>query len=112
MCLRYDAVYREKRFTVSESVCTLDSSIPERFRDEQTVVIGKIDLIYIKNGEAVIVDYKTDTVTDENVLVNRYREQLALYARAAERTLKCRVTQCVIYSLKGRKAIFVGTDIF
>lgn len=109
---RADAVYREKRFTVSESVCTLDSSIPERFRDEQTVVIGKIDLIYIKNGEAVIVDYKTDTVTDENVLVNRYREQLALYARAAERTLNCRVTQCVIYSLKGRKAIFVGTDIF
>ncbi len=102
-----DRVYREKRFTVSESVCTLDKSIPERFADERTVVIGKIDLIYVKDGNAVIVDYKTDTVTDENVLVNRYREQLALYARAAERTLKCRVSRCVIYSLKGRKTIEV-----
>lgn len=105
-----DKVYREKRFTVSESICALDRSIPARFADERTVVIGKIDLIYIKDGKAVIVDYKTDTVTDENVLINRYREQLALYARAAERTLKCRVSRCIIYSLKGRKAIDAPAD--
>lgn len=100
-----DRVYREKRFTISESVCDLDHGIPERFGDEKTVIIGKIDLVYIKDGSAVIVDYKTDTVTDENLLAMRYREQLALYARAAERTLGCSVARCVLYSLKGRKCV-------
>lgn len=102
-----DAVYREKRFTIAESICALDPSLPHEFSGEKTVIIGKIDLCFVKDGAAVIVDYKTDTVTDENVLVNRYREQLSLYVRAAEKILGCRAQRCVLYSLKGRKSIDV-----
>lgn len=106
-----DVVYREKRFTLAESICDADSGIPEKFRDEKTVIIGKIDLCFVKDGKAAVVDYKTDTVTDENALVNRYREQLSLYARAAEHVLGCPVSRCVLYSLKGRKAIEVPVTI-
>lgn len=106
-----DTVYREKRFTVAESVCDIEHGVSEEFRDEKTVVIGKIDLCFIKNGEAVIIDYKTDAVTDENVLVNRYREQLKLYSSAAERILGCVVSRCILYSLKGRKAIEVPKEL-
>lgn len=103
-----DKVFREKRFTIAESIRDFDSSIPQEFADEKTVIIGKIDLCYVKNGEAVIVDYKTDAVTDDNILSARYREQMLVYIKAVEKTLHYKVKDCVLYSLKGRKTVRIA----
>ncbi len=103
-----DKVFREKRFTIAESIRDFDDNIPEEFADEKTVIIGKIDLCYVKNGEAVIVDYKTDAVTDDNILAARYREQMIVYIKAVEKTLHYKVKDCVLYSLKGRKTVRIA----
>ena len=93
-------VFREKEFTISKSVCDFDPTLPERFRNEKTVVIGKMDLVFIEDGKAVIVDYKTDRVSDPGELPARYREQLDIYAEAGEKTLGYEVKEKLIYSLR------------
>lgn len=98
-------VLRERRFTIAKSVCDLDPAIPERFRDEMTVIDGMTDLIFTEAGEAVIVDYKTDRVPDAETLRGRYREQMALYTEAVRETLGMPVKECLLYSLTLHEAI-------
>ena len=104
---RADTVIRERQFTVAESVCALDSSVPEEFADEKTVVIGKTDLIFTENGKAVIVDYKTDNVDDINVLRSRYAGQMKMYISAVKKSLGLEVKECILYSIKLRASIIV-----
>ena len=99
------AVFREKQFTMAKSVCELDSSIPEEFSGEKTVIIGKIDLLFIEDDSAVIVDYKTDNINDISVLSGRYREQMRLYAEALRKSMDVNVRECILYSLKLRDRI-------
>ncbi len=93
-------IFREKQFTMSKSVCELDGSIPEDFRDEKTVIIGKIDLLFLEEDGAVIVDYKTDNVNDISVLGKRYLSQMKLYSEALKKSMDADVKECVLYSLK------------
>ncbi len=94
-----EKVFKEQSFTIAKSVCDFDPNVPKEFADETTVVIGRIDLVFIENGEAVIVDYKTDRIRDVRELPGRYREQLALYGEAVEKALGYKVKQRVLYSL-------------
>lgn len=98
-------VYREKQFTIGKSICELDESIPEEFRDEKTVVIGKIDLLFTQPTGAVIVDYKTDNISDISVLSERYRQQMQIYVEAIEKSMGLRVNECILYSLKLKDSI-------
>ncbi len=102
---RSAAVYREKQFTVSKYICELDSSIPSEFSEEKTVVIGKIDLLFTEDNGAVIVDYKTDNVSDVNILSERYRDQMLLYIDAVEKSMGLKVRECILYSLKLRDSV-------
>ena len=67
---------------------------------EETILVqGVIDLYYVsKQDELVLVDYKTDYVTQENQLVEKYQEQLSLYQKALEKALKRKVDKVYIYS--------------
>ena len=70
--------------------------------DEPILVQGIIDLYFInKNNELILVDFKTDYVenNDEKILINKYKEQLNLYAKALESALKVSVSKIYIYSL-------------
>ncbi len=98
-------VYREKQFTMAKSICELDSSISGEFCDEKTVVIGKIDLLFIEPDGAVIVDYKTDNIKDISVLSLRYRAQMQLYAEALEKSMGLKVKECILYSLRLKDSI-------
>jgi len=51
---------------------------------EGIVVGGAVDLLYRDGGEWVVVDYKTDRVTDAATLLERYTPQGAAYAVAVE----------------------------
>ena len=94
-----DTVLREYRFTVAKSVRDLHPDLPEAFRDEKTVVDGKTDLIFMEDGAAVIVDYKTDRVQDPADLLARYTPQMRLYAEAVAQVLGVPVKECLLYSL-------------
>ena len=104
-CEQAKEVYREKEFTVAKSVCEMDPAVPEAFKDEKTVVIGKIDLVFVEPDGAVIVDYKTDNVKELSALRERYAGQLALYAEAFARITGIPVKECLLYSLRLRKSL-------
>lgn len=98
-------VFREKQFTMAKSICEIDAGIPEKYSDEKTVVIGKIDLMFVENDGAVIVDYKTDNIDDINVLKNRYLSQMTLYAEAIKKSMEIEIKECILYSLKLKESI-------
>ena len=88
-------VEREKPFYTTISVKDIyDNNI-----DEEILVQGIIDLYYInENDELILVDYKTDYVTEENELIEKYSKQLELYKTALEEALNKNVSKTYIYS--------------
>ncbi len=81
--------------------------------EEKVVVQGIIDLYYIdKNGEIVLVDYKTDYVEngDETVLVEKYKAQIQTYKKAIEQATGKEVAKSYIYSLYLDREIAINFD--
>lgn len=60
---------------------TVYREIPFLYPLNNTIVQGIMDLLAVKGQEAIIVDYKT-TRLPETQLIDKYREQLRLYAQA------------------------------
>lgn len=74
--------------------------------EENILVQGIIDLYYIdKQGNIILVDYKTDYVQNENELIEKYKSQLELYKKALEGALKKQVQKVIIYSTYLQKEI-------
>lgn len=71
----------------------------EGVEQPQVLLQGVIDCIACRDDRLLILDYKTDRVQQPEILVERYREQLELYAKAAEEIYGLPVAQKVIYSL-------------
>ena len=70
--------------------------------NEMILVQGIIDLYYIdKNGNLILVDYKTDYVPDGNLskLEEKYKIQLELYKKALEGALGRKVDKAMIWAL-------------
>ena len=66
---------------------------------EEILVQGIIDLYYInEQDELILVDYKTDYVTEENELIEKYSKQLELYKKALQEALNKDVSKIYIYS--------------
>ena len=88
-------VEREKPFYTTISVRNIYNSDI----DQEILVQGIIDLYYInENNELILVDYKTDYVTAENELIDKYSKQLELYKKALEEALNKKVSKIYIYS--------------
>ena len=51
-----------------------------------------------KDGEIIVLDYKTDRVQTEAELKDRYQEQLRLYTKALEQIIRKKVKEQIIYS--------------
>ena len=67
--------------------------------DESILLQGVIDLFYIsEDDKLVLVDYKTDRNVDENILKERYLNQLEIYKLALKKSLKRDVDKTCIYS--------------
>lgn len=94
-----EQLHREMQFTLAVGASEFVPTLPDYAADEITVVIGKIDMVFVENGQAVIVDYKTDRVKDVKTLVGRYEAQVKMYARAASEVLGVPVKEAVLYSI-------------
>lgn len=82
---------------------------PEKAKEvgrEPVLVQGVIDLLAIKDDEAVIVDYKYSAKSDEK-LAESYREQLLLYAYAVENVLHKKVTHKYLFNLNRSRLVEV-----
>lgn len=93
-----EKLYKEYSVSYLEDASFFDESIPENLKNEKIFVDGMIDAVFIENGEAVIVDYKTDRVKDIEELRDRYQKQMLLYKRAVEAVWGISVKECCIYS--------------
>ena len=97
-------VYKEKTFYINIPA----KDVYGEETEENILVQGIIDLYYIdKNGELKLVDYKTDYVEqgEENSLIEKYKKQLDLYAKALEKVYKKKVSEKYIYSVYLEKEI-------
>ena len=95
-------LYQEQQFVIGiearEVVRNTDS-------EELVLIQGIIDVFFEEDGELVLLDYKSDLVSNEEQLVKRYRVQLQYYKRALEQMLQKRVKEMLLYSLSLAKEI-------
>ncbi len=83
-------------------------NIPYKDTNENVLVQGIIDLYFIdKEGNIILVDYKTDKNVTEEDLMDRYSYQLELYKTAIEKSLNKKVSRVLIYSTSLNKTISI-----
>ena len=97
-------VYREKQFTVFVHPSLICEG--EFKSDRRQIVDGEVDLVFIENGELVIVDYKTDRVRDVEEL-RRHKPQLDLYEEAMKQVLGLPVKEKIIFSITLNQSVSV-----
>ncbi|MCR5148035.1 MAG: UvrD-helicase domain-containing protein [Eubacterium sp.] len=96
-------LYKEAPFTMGISAEEINGP-----KGATTIVQGIIDAYFItEDGSAVLMDYKTDRMYKADRFIERYKEQLKLYAEALENICGLRVKEAVIYSIeKGEIKVF------
>ena len=89
-------LFREQPFVLGIEADSINPDFPH---DETVLIQGIIDACFIEENEFVLVDYKTDRVTDPQELRDRYRVQLDLYERALSQITGRKVREKLIYSV-------------
>lgn len=101
-------VWRELRFNIEIPAGeAAPGAFPEGITDDtgETVVLqGMADIVFTRGDGVVILDYKTDHASGEE-LRHRYSEQLSLYARAVTQVLGQAVKAKYIYGFQSRELI-------
>ena len=86
-----DVLHREWPFTM-------------QMEHSPTMVQGIIDAAFMEDGEWVIIDYKTDHDTREEVFVPRHERQMNWYRAAVERLTGVPVREMWLYALRAGRA--------
>ncbi len=92
-------ILREKQFLVKLSDLSLPEEIFSETANSQGMVQGIADCLFEEDGGYVLVDYKTDRVSDLSELASRYSLQLLLYKSAFNLILDKPIKSSIIYSL-------------
>lgn len=100
-------VRRELKFMAECGRDELGSFMPELDGGAKIVLQGVADCVFIEDGGAVIVDYKTDYVKEPHELADRYAGQLELYRVILADSIGAPVKQCVIYSFALSSEIYL-----
>ena len=66
--------------------------------NEKIMVQGIIDCAFVEDGRVTVVDYKTDRVSNEQELRDKYSAQLSIYTKAVKECFGMKVGRTVIYS--------------
>lgn len=94
IALQHNLLYRERPFVLGVPAKEI---LPQSASEELTMVQGVIDAYYESDGKLIIVDYKTDRASADQ-LIARYSIQLKYYKRALEQITGKQVEKTVIYS--------------
>lgn len=101
-----DRFLREIQFTMAVPVSLVAET--ELYSDEEAVIQGVMDGIIVNGEDAEIIDYKTDKVSCEEELCERYKQQMYVYKLAAENCFGFKNVKVTLYSLYMGKEIEVG----
>ena len=99
-------IYQETPFYIKLKAKEIYNTIIE----DPILVQGIIDLYFVdKNDNIVLVDYKTDYVEnkEEKILIEKYKKQIEIYARAIQEAIGKPVAEKYIYSLYLDKDVLV-----
>lgn len=99
-------VFREIPFNLALPPDALGASSSADPRD-QVMLRGRIDLMLRRDGEYVVIDYKTDDVTERTIALRResYRPQVGLYRQAIEKLTGAKVAAVYLVFLKPRVVV-------
>ena len=97
-------IRREQPFTMSVPASAIRPEWPE---DETVLIQGIIDVWFEEDGRLIVLDYKTDKVSADEDLIDRYRVQLDLYAEALKRSTGKTVAGKYLYSFSLGRCIDV-----
>jgi ATP-dependent helicase/nuclease subunit A len=97
--LNSQGVRREVPFHIELRSTEIYKELPKDYESELIAVQGIIDCFFEEDGEIVLLDYKTDYVTDDNIneIKERYKVQIELYCRALEKITGKRVKEKFVY---------------
>lgn len=95
-------LYKEKQFVFGIKAKEI---YKESNSEELILVQGIIDVFFEEEDGIVLLDYKSDMVKEEGVLVRRYKIQLEYYRKALEQMLQKKVKEMILYSLYHGKEI-------
>ena len=98
---RCGKLYKEQPFVLGVPA----SELYEQKTEEWILVQGIIDVYFEEEDGLVVLDYKTDRVSDEKELVDKYHAQLDYYAKALEQLTEKKVKEKLIYSFALGKEI-------
>jgi ATP-dependent helicase/nuclease subunit A len=103
-----EQVLRERKFLVRLGDLPFSESSPlAAYRHSESMLKGILDLAFLEDDCYVLVDYKTDAVSDGQILKDRYTMQLYIYRLALEQMTGKQVKECWIYSTHLQEAIAV-----
>ena len=88
-------LYREQPFVLGIDAKRLDPDLPE---GEKVLIQGIIDVLFIEDGEIVLLDYKTDVIDSLEALWNRYNVQIQYYEEALTKLMQMPVKERILYS--------------
>jgi len=103
--LRAKSVYKEKQFLLQENYNKL---VKNSDNNTKVIVQGVIDTVLIFDGEAYLIDYKTNKTQNEEFLKNHYKLQLEIYKLAFEKATNIKITKKFLYSFYLNKLIEIN----
>lgn len=92
-------VMREEQFFAEVSPSLVYDEYKDMQADCSIILQGAVDLAFVEDNKLVIVDYKTDKVSDIKKLKDLYAKQLELYKAAMSQSTGLEVKECVICSI-------------
>ncbi|MBQ3052891.1 MAG: helicase-exonuclease AddAB subunit AddA [Clostridia bacterium] len=100
-------VKREMRFLTELPANEIKPDLSLKFSNENIIVQGAVDVCFVESDSIVILDFKTDRVSDEKALKDAYGQQLDIYAKACEKIFERPVKEKIIYSFALSKEIIL-----
>lgn len=100
-------IHREKKFLIAIDDLDINLELREEYKNTSGMLNGIIDMVLEFEDYIILVDYKTDRVSDINELSQRYSEQLMLYKKTLEKTETKPIREAVIYSFYKKSEITV-----
>lgn len=104
--LKSHDVKRETPFVIRKEA----NKIIENFDGNDIVLLqGIVDCYFYEENEIVLIDYKTDTVNDNNIdmIINQYTPQILSYKEALEKITGNKVKESYLYLFDISKALSI-----
>ena len=100
-----DSLQKEKRFFFTLPACEIFADCSQK---DPVLLQGVLDCCYEKDGQLIIVDYKTDRLQGEAQFVERYGLQLELYRYGMQQLTGKNASKLYIYSFHLDKVIEIS----